>query len=308
MLTQISPKNRNLIITLTLLTELLALAVLPVAAAFATGPAYGNRFIPVANPDTASDDFVITVKTDNPGVSTSTQFTIPTISGGYNYNVDCDNNGTLEAISRTGNYTCTYPSAGTYTIRIKDNSGAGTGFPRIYFNNAGDKAKLLTIQQWGTGKWASMANAFYGCSNLTIPATGAPDLSNVTDMSAMFRSASAFNGDIGSWNTSSVTNMNGMFYMATAFNQDIGGWDVSSLSDATNMFFGAGLSSPNYDLLLIGWNSQALMSGGALHGGNSTYCAGEAARYNMINSKGWTIIDGGKASSCYILDLPVVLR
>lgn len=78
-----------------------------------------------------ADDFVITVQTDNPGASLDTQFTIPTTGGGYNYNVDCDNDGINEAAGQTGAYTCNYVSAGTYTVRIKDNSGAGTGFPRI---------------------------------------------------------------------------------------------------------------------------------------------------------------------------------
>ena len=43
------------------------------------------------------DDFVITVKTDNAGTSGPMQFTIPTNGGGYNYNVDCDNDGVNEA-------------------------------------------------------------------------------------------------------------------------------------------------------------------------------------------------------------------
>ena len=88
----------------------------------------------LTNLRSGADDFVITVKTDNPGTSSNTQFTIPTYSGEtYNYNVDCDNDGLDEATAQTGNYTCSYASAGTYTISIKDNSGAGTGFPRIYF-------------------------------------------------------------------------------------------------------------------------------------------------------------------------------
>jgi large repetitive protein len=98
-----------------------------------------------------SDDFVIVVKTDNPGTSSNTQFTIPTTGGGYNYNVDIDNDGINEATGVTGDYTCNYAAADFYTIRIQDNSGTGTGFPRIYFNNGGDKDKLIKIEQWGTG-------------------------------------------------------------------------------------------------------------------------------------------------------------
>lgn len=52
----------------------------------------------------ASDDFVIAVKTDNPG-SSCTRFTIPTSGSGYNYNVDFNNDGTLEATAQTGDYT-----------------------------------------------------------------------------------------------------------------------------------------------------------------------------------------------------------
>jgi len=202
-------------------------------------------YLPSPAQAAATDDFVITVKTDNPGPSSNTQFTIPTGGSGYNYNVDCNNDGTDEAVAQTGNYTCNYGAAGTYTVRIKDNSGAGTGFHRIYFNNGGDKDKLLTIEQWGTGQWSSMAYAFYGCTNLAGQASDAPDLSVVTNMYAMFAGAAAFNQNIGSWNTANITNMSFMFYNANAFNQNIGSWNTASVTDMSSMFYNANVFNQN---------------------------------------------------------------
>ncbi len=200
------------------------------------------------------DDFVITVKTDNPGGSLDTQFTIPTKGGGYNYNVDCDNDGTNDDNAQHGDYTCIYASPGTYTIRIKDNSGAGTGFPQIGFSYSLDNEKLISVDQWGTGIWDSMRYAFLNCSNMSVQATDNPNLTNVTDMTGMFSSASAFNQDIGGWDTSSVTDMSYMFYDTSAFNQDIGGWNTSNVTDMSYMFFYA--SAFNQDI--GGWDTSSV--------------------------------------------------
>ena len=62
------------------------------------------------------------------------------------------------------------------------------------------------------------------------------DVSNVTDMSWMFRDAKSFNQDISGWDVSNVTNMKGMFSKAKSFNQDISGWHVSKVTDMSSMF------------------------------------------------------------------------
>ncbi|MFW5713574.1 MAG: BspA family leucine-rich repeat surface protein, partial [Brevefilum sp.] len=238
--------------------------------------------------------FIITVKTDADGESDNTQFTIPTHPAeDYNYNVNCGADDADNGFSVTGDFTCSYGSAGTYTIRIIGNNEDGSGFPRIYFNNGGDKNKLQTIEQWGTGLWSSMGSAFYGCQNLGGQASDNPNLTDVTDMSDMFHNASAFNQNIGGWNTSTVTNMSNMFHNASAFDQNLGGWTVTALEKADGMFDGITLSTTNYDDLLIGWNEQELQKEVMFSGGNSTYCSGESARENMINTYEWTITDGG---------------
>ena len=58
----------------------------------------------------------------------------------------------------------------------------------------------------------------------------------------MFDGATSFNQDISGWNVSNVENMSYMFRRAVSFNQDISGWDVSNLSPyypQSDMFTGA---------------------------------------------------------------------
>ncbi|UXX78653.1 BspA family leucine-rich repeat surface protein [Reichenbachiella carrageenanivorans] len=169
--------------------------------------------------------------------------TIPTTGSGYAYKVDWGDGSDDETVY-TGNASHTYTAAGDYQVSISGD------FPRIYFNNGGQKNKIQSIDQWGDIEWTSMLSAFYGCTNLSYSATDAPDLSGVTDMSAMFRSASSFNGDLSTWDVSSVTDMSAMFYSASSFNGDLSTWDVSGVTDMSSMFSGA--SSFNGDLST--WN------------------------------------------------------
>ena len=209
------------------------------------------------------DDFVITVKIDNAGALSETLFTIPTTGEGYNYNIDCDNDGTNEAIDQTGDYTCDYGigNGGTYTIRI-----AGT-FPRIFFNGGGDRQKIFSVEQWGTGTWTSMEGAFYGCSNLAGQAADSPNLSGVTNMKQMFRGASSFNQDIDSWDVSGVTDMGQMFYGASSFNQDIGSWNTVAVTSMNYMFYGA--FAFNQDI--GSWNTVAVTNMGDTFNGASAF-------------------------------------
>ena len=145
-----------------------------------------------------------------------------------------------------------YASAGVYQVK---NYGS---FPRIYFNNSGDKNKIKSIVQWGTNPWTSMNSAFMGCKNLVSIATDKPNFSNVTDMYAMFGYATSFNGDSNmyDWDVNNVNNMHGMFRGASSFNSDISTWDVSNVENMKLMFGSA--SSFNQDI--SGWDVSSVLN------------------------------------------------
>ena len=188
--------------------------------------------------------FVFKVKTDNEGASSDTMFEIPTYGDGYNYSVDCDNDGVYEVENLTKNYICSYEIAGEYTISI---SGA---FPQIRFNGEKDRKKLISIEQWGTNKWRSMNHAFDGCKNMILSTVDTPNLTQVTDMNSTFANTGSFNGDIGNWDVSNVTDMSRMFSYAYEFNQDIGNWDVSNVTDVSYMFY----RSSNFNQNIGNWD------------------------------------------------------
>ncbi|OMP31810.1 BspA family leucine-rich repeat surface protein [Mangrovimonas sp. DI 80] len=159
------------------------------------------------------------------------------------------------------------------------------------------------IGSWNTGNVTSMSSMFAHAETFN-QYIGNWDVSNVANIGYMFGYAYAFNQDIGDWNTKNVTMMSRTFDSATSFDQDLGGWNVENVTDFDLMFYSATLSIPNYDSLLIGWNAQNLNPNiDHFHGGYSQYCAGEAARANMIASDGWNILDGGKAGPM-INDIP----
>jgi len=196
------------------------------------------------------------------GSSNSTTISLPLESTGtYNFTVDWgdgNQNNVTNGTSIFSNHT--YATAGLYQINI---SGTIIGF---IFNNTGDKSKIIDIGQWGDLNLGNSGMYFYGCSNLTISATdilnisgttymrsafnGASsltsipnmsnwDMSNVTDISAMFFRAFVFNQNLSSWNTSSVTVISSIFSYAWAFNGNISSWDVSKVTDMSSMFFAA---------------------------------------------------------------------
>ena len=209
-----------------------------------TTPSINNEGNNSLNKTSDSKDFFITTwKTDE-----NNQITIPTKGDGYNYSIDWGDNFTEDNLTK--NSTHSYENSGTYTIKISNN------FPRIAFS---EQPNLLSVEQWGTQKWTTMKDAFLNNLKIRIKANDNPNLSEVTDMSGMFRGVTIeqditfwdvsnvvnmknlfaetnFNQNISSWSVSKVTNMSGMFGEASKFNQDLSVWDVSHVIDMSEMF------------------------------------------------------------------------
>ncbi|UOY05767.1 BspA family leucine-rich repeat surface protein [Muricauda sp. SCSIO 64092] len=191
-------------------------------------------------PAMAQDAFITTWQVGENGIGDGDlTVTIPTTGSGYNYTVDWGD-GTVDTTTYTGDASHTYSSAGAYTVSITGD------FPSIYFDNAGDKDKIRTVQQWGGIQWKSMEKAFAGCTNLRVTATDTLDLTQVRHMSFMFSGASSFNQDIGNWDVSNVLYMDDMFNGASSFNQDIGEWNVGNVLHMGGMF--ANAASFNQDI------------------------------------------------------------
>ncbi len=213
-----------------------------------------------------TDHFVLKITTNapDPYVSstnpTDKSFTFYTRDS--NYDIDWDNNGVFEDAGVSGNQSHTFATAGVHTIRFRNLNG-------VFIRHRAGRGKYTSIEQWGTSVWtAYMGDAFWGASNLTMNSNaGIPDMSAVTDMEWMFVGATAFNGDIGGWNTASVTSMSGMFSGATSFNQNVGNWNTAKVTRMHNMFKGA--TAFNQDI--GGWNTAKVTGMGNMFWGATAF-------------------------------------
>ena len=196
-----------------------------------------------------------------------------------------------------------HPSISTWnTTAVTDMSYVFSGNPDFNQN----------INSWDVSNVTAFQGMFSGVSSFNQP-LDQWDISSATNLNAMFANAISFNQDITGWNTSNVINMDMMFSGCTNFDQDISQWDFSSIYNIffflpnlnlgmANFFINGKLATDKYDLLLIKLASQAPSMGGGMPAGldmgTSTYTAGstgETARNTLVNTYGWTILDGGTA-------------
>jgi surface protein len=95
-----------------------------------------------------------------------------------------------------------------------------------------------------------MQYVFYQATAFNVN-IGAWNTASTTTMTGAFRSATAFNASIGTWNTARVTNMEGVFFGATAFNQNLGSWNTALVTTMASMFYNTAACNQN----IGSWNT-----------------------------------------------------
>jgi surface protein len=189
----------------------------------------------------------------NTTLGSGTTVTLPLTESSVGVRVDWGGAGTANPVgagsatdqvqvygASPGEVSFTYTAAGSYTVQL-------CGSVQHYGQNVGwgppNADMLASVSSFGSLGLTSLAGAFNGAYHLSaVPGSLPP---TVTSTFTMFFQATAFNQDIGGWDTSHVLNMGAMFAGAYAFNQDIGGWDTSHVLNMGAMFSSAAAFNQN---------------------------------------------------------------
>jgi len=149
----------------------------------------------------------------------------------------------------TGDKSHTYleVGSGTYQVQIT-NTLTQFGDGDFEYPNAD---RLYKIIDFGEIRLNSLSGAFNGAINL-IQITALPSInSTITDLSYCFQYADGFNDSyITNWNVSDVTNMSNMFRICNTFNQPLNNWNVSKVTNMSSLFD----ACLNFNQPLNSWN------------------------------------------------------
>lgn len=186
---------------------------------------------------------------------------------GYNYDFTVFwGDGTSSQITSWDdtNKTHTYASDGIYSIAVIGLCEAW------YFNNGGDKSKLIRIEHLNGDVLRTLENAFYGCNNLTLVNANLIGGTQLTNMSGTFNGCTSLITITAQWSVNSVTNMSKMFKNCPVFGKNnvlnISNWHIGNVTTMEEMFTGTPLGSDgefingynNYTNILAGWDGGSL--------------------------------------------------
>ncbi len=149
------------------------------------------------------------------------------------------------------------------------------------------------------GTNANLYGMFQSCTSFTGTGLDSWDTSNVDSFNRTFSTCSNMNGDISGFDTSNATNSTDMLNQCDAFRAAMDQWAINQATNLTSFMNGAtGITTANYDALLIAWDAQGAMSfSGTANFGGSKYTGGgaAAAAHASLVTKWGGIADGGTA-------------
>jgi predicted secreted protein len=302
-----------------------------------------SNFVPNGAEGSDPTTFSCSMASSGPVTWTTEAFlmTIATTTATETFTIPCQNVGVFDATVNWGDGSKSvitafndadlahvYATAGSYQIKITPNPNGA--FPNIYFNNAGDRLKVTSVDNLGVMGWLTLQRAFFGLANMTSFIVGKTNTTSVTNVLQMLSNNTSltnvsFDGidtsnvttfasmlstctslpfvDARPLNTSSALTLNGMFFNDTSLTniQGAQNFNIGTLNATTSLdgfATSVTLATANYDAILINWDAQNPFDGMSPNFGGSTYTGGgvaAAARANLISTDGWTIQDGGIA-------------
>ena len=93
----------------------------------------------------------------------------------------------------------------------------------------------IDIDKWDVSNVTNMRAMFEGCMDLDCDLSSW-DVSKVKDMGYMFYGCRLFESDLSKWDVSNVETMIKMFYECRSFDSDLSNWDVSNVESMVLMF------------------------------------------------------------------------
>jgi surface protein len=120
------------------------------------------------------------------------------------------------------------------------NTSSVTNMTRLF---EGARVFNQNLSLWETSNVRDMREIFSGATRFRGIGLAHWNISNVVDVTGMFRSAYEFNEDINAWDVGQVTSMSEMFKDALSFNQSVKAWNTSSVTNMSWMFANAPLVS-----------------------------------------------------------------
>ncbi len=149
---------------------------------------YNYQLVSITVSPAGAPEFIITVKTDNAGISENNQFQFTGAEGEYDVEAEY-----LDGVADVMNFngleneeTITLSDEGTW--RLKVTPTGLTPFHRIAFADSGDRLKLLEVNNWGTHEWSTFSSALRGCTNLTVlPEEAIPNVGSEASFSSFLR-------------------------------------------------------------------------------------------------------------------------